>query len=229
MQEKVQQCGTSITCIAPKRFKCWDQTCRKDPRDCPPLITCVTPPIQCPDGSCVSSREQCHEILEKACEPSTPIKCPNLECVKDVGQCEVLMSNCPMGFVLCSDNTCRIHQNLCPKDRCPVIAAIKCPDGNCVTDKKYCDSLVGCPYDRPYRCPQNGQCVKEEENCKNIKFACDKDLILCKDGSCRGSVERCPNEQGCPLNKPQKCVNGNCIDPKQDECATSRCSIEYPI
>ncbi len=128
--EEKKICGTQITC--PKDYvKCWDHNCRKDKRDCLPPTFCDNPlnPIQCPDGTCVSNRYQCSEIITIPCPPDKPLKCPDLKCVKSIQECQELNTNCPIGFSLCSDNSCRISFDLCPADACPPILPLKCLNG----------------------------------------------------------------------------------------------------
>lgn len=59
----------------------------------------------------------------------------------------------------------------------------------------------------------------------------DKTEVLCPDGSvikiADGGV--CPLKNGCPVEKPLKCADGNCVNPKTTKCGILRCPFKYPI
>ena len=87
--KKKEKCGTQITCPSVAPYKCWDQTCKQNPLDCPVIPECTHPlsRIQCPDGSCVRSRELCKEILDECKSPERHVRCPDMSCKKDVSEC----------------------------------------------------------------------------------------------------------------------------------------------
>lgn len=128
-----------------------------------------------------------------------------MSCVENYIQCADNRKQCPKGFIRCNDNTCRIGVSLCPIDTCPAYATHKCANGQCVSDKKFCDNPKnGCPFDRPHRCKESAKCVSDLSTCpKRAKYAnCGhnknetdgREKIHCLDGSYRFERALCPNE-----------------------------------
>ena len=217
-------CGTMITCETDTPFKCNDNSCKKDVRDCPVQAKCDN--FLCPDGSCVVNRMNCK--LYDQCPSTNPIKCQSQICVKEIESCKSL--NCPVGYFRCDNGECKANEDLCQKFECPINFPYLCKEGVCVQNENQCDLPNGCPYNLPYKC-NDGTCVINKDTCLtiNANFKCGSDLKGCPDGSCRELSYNCPLANGCSLDKPQKCADGSCINPTVTVCHSPICPFEKPI
>ena len=215
------ECNTIVTCERDKPFLCYDGSCRAQLDECPKPPSCGNKNVQCPNGSCSSSRQYCK--LFSACEAKTPIRCEMNICTDNLDNCN-LIRECPIGYVKCSNGDCKIMSSLCEDSSCPSNLPYKCPEGVCVHDEKYCDAENGCPYNAQLKC-EDGTCVENLNLCEYINST-----DLCPDGSRKSKQNNiCPLSNGCPQNKKLKCADGTCIDPEISECPQVYCPRETPI
>lgn len=220
-------CGTPVTCSKEEPYKCWDSTCRADPRDCPAMKICTgETPILCPDGRCASTRYMC-TVLDK-CPLNLPVRCPDFNCYKSRDEC-LAIKGCPIGKLKCETGECVSTIEECRDNECPLHLPFKCYDGFCVADKKFCNVInSGCPSVKPFKC-KNGACAKEEKSClnENQDILCPNGQKTCPDGSC---MTKCPNAFGCTLRTEIRCSDGTCRDTSvYGECPVARCPKDAPI
>lgn len=220
-------CGTHITCSDDAPFRCFDNTCRRNPEDCPEQPSCSSEtPILCWDGRCLAERGEC--LAPSKCDIADhPVKCPNGLCAKNRNECKEEI-DCPSEFVRCSDGTCRKKLAYCPEEQCPVNLPIKCKNGLCVSDEKYCDKDNGCPFNLPFKCSNDGACVKNEKDC-NKEIKCETPKKSCPDGSCLAKNVVCPSVNGCPVDTPFRCADGSCVNLKKNSCPIPKCDPSIPI
>ena len=232
-------CGSQITCVKTAKYKCSDNTCRRDPKDCPSIRICSSEsPILCWNGKCVKNKVDC--TPPDRCDIKYPVKCPDGSCKVSIESCKEILG-CPIGFLQCSDGSCRRETRDCPNDDCPINFQYRCNNGICTTSKLFCDADNGCPYYTPIKC-KDGSCVSDISNCITpnvpesyqrcddgsqieISMRCNLDNgcpietpRLCADKSCVGSDVRCPNPS-CPSTTPIKCFNGLCLS-TQSSCSS---------
>ena len=223
------ECNTIITCEPSKPYLCSDGSCRAQLEDCPIPPDCGNNKVQCPNGSCETSRQYCK--LFGACEAKNPLRCEKNICVDDINRCgSGSERECPMGYVKCSNGDCKIMSSLCEEDICPSNMPYRCPEGVCVPDSIYCDNIEnGCPYNEPYKCP-DGTCVTSGVLCRSNK-AINNNTELCLDGSDKNQQynEVCPLPNGCPKEKSLKCADGTCVDPESSKCPPFYCPRSKPI
>jgi len=218
-------CGTQITCSADAPYKCYDNTCKKDPADCASLVTCPgKSPILCWDGKCVSNRADC--TPPDKCDNITPVKCPDGTCHTTVEECKPI-TGCPLGFLQCADGSCRRNLIDCPNTDCPINFPYKCPNGICTTKAMNCDYKNGCTFYAPFKCSE-GSCVSDNLECSKKKVNVPDGYQNCPDGSVIPSTIACNLANGCPINSPQLCADRTCIDPTKQACPIPICSPETP-
>jgi hypothetical protein len=218
------ECNTIVTCDKDRPYLCYDGSCRVQLEECPKPPSCGDKMVQCPNGSCVSSRQYCK--LFSPCEPNTPIRCEMNICTNDLENCN-LKRECPMGYVKCSNGDCKIMSSLCEENSCPENLPYRCPEGVCVHDKKYCDADNGCPYNTPQKCI-DGTCVENLDLCKKYDNETENDF--CPDGSSKKiGKNNCPLVNGCPEDKRLKCADGTCVDPDTSQCSPVYCPRDTPI
>ena len=216
----------AVTCSEASPYKCYDNTCRKNPFDCPTMRECsLDTPILCVDGTCVAERINCP--VADVCPLSEPVRCPDNLCYPSVKSCKEL-TGCPSGKLMCNDGTCISSDGECPIVECPSTVPHKCANGVCVLDLSSCDNTQnGCPADKPNKC-KDGQCVADVGKCPS-NVACSGKLALCPDGTCRASLSSCPLANGCPKLFPLLCQSGQCIDPKKESCPIAICPSNLPF
>ena len=224
-----EECNTIVTCDSSKPFLCYDGSCRAQLEECPVPPSCGNNLVQCPNGSCETSRQFCKFFT--SCEAKTPIRC-------EMNICTDLLSNCPsnrqcpVGYVKCSNGDCKIMASLCEENICPSNTPYRCPEGVCVLDKKYCDDkLTGCPYNARHKC-DDGTCVSDDNLCVNYSKIQDFNTSdFCLDGSYLSKHENneCPLKNGCPKDKDLKCADGTCINSTLSQCPPVYCPRNKPI
>jgi hypothetical protein len=219
-------CGTHITCSLDAQFKCSDNTCRKNPDDCPKRKDCSSKtPILCWDDTCVASRADC--LPPEKCSLTEPVKCPDNICRKSVDNCKPI-TDCPLGFIQCSNGTCKRKLDDCEVETCPMNFPYQCKNGLCLKHGE-CEQDNGCPFYAPFKC-KDGSCVAQHIHCNGVNPTCTTlDTQLCPDGSCLPVTMTCPAENGCPIEQPDKCANGLCINPNQEQCPIPVCPQATPI
>jgi hypothetical protein len=222
------ECNTMVTCHESKPFLCYDNTCRQQLIDCPEPIKCSKNEVLCPNGACVSSRQNCK--LFEPCETSSPIRCENNICTNDYRDCDKKSNKCPSGYIQCTNGDCKTSEYLCDEFECPKNKPYFCKEGVCVHDKSLCDDQQnGCPYNAKYKCP-DGTCVKDKIECNDDKhqFECKEGQRKCDDGSCIKENLECPLVNGCYKDRPFKCADGTCINPETSNCSLVFCPFENP-
>ena len=229
-------------CKLPNPWKCEDQTCVFDPRDCPTRTTCnVNGFVICPDGSCVPNEIYCRAPAK--CEGL--VLCPDQSCRPSKDDCPKSIT-CPWGYALCEDKTCkadcgvsssrilakigRTNRYLESSDNssnysssCPA-GYIVCPGGECVTSRFLCPSLKNCGANKRV-CP-DFSCAGPNEKC--IVKSCAQDETLCWDGKCVSNSSHCSTRTTCPTEHPIKCGDGSCANKTIDCPADIMCPAYYP-
>ena len=220
------ECNTIVTCDSSRPFLCYDSSCRAQLEDCPVPPSCGNNNVQCPNGSCATSRQYCKFF--SACEAKTPIRCEMNICTDDLNNCPS-NNQCPIGYAKCRNGDCKIMSSLCEENICPSNSPYRCPEGVCVPDKIFCDnSITGCPYNAPEKC-RDGTCVKNKLECK-IYFDFNITKELCDDGSNKTRQNNeCPLQNGCPKDKDLKCADGSCVNSFLAECPPVYCPRNKPI
>ena len=222
------ECNTIVTCSDSKPFLCYDNSCKKQITDCPEPTKCSKNEILCPNGACVSYRQNCK--LFEPCETSSPVRCENNICTNDFSRCPQSSNKCPTGYVQCTNGDCKTSEYLCDEFECPKNKPILCKEGVCVHDKSLCDNQEnGCPYNAKHKCP-DGTCVSDEIKCSDDthKFECKEGQKKCVDGSCIKENLECPLINGCYKDRPFKCADGTCINPDTTTCPLVFCPFERP-
>ena len=221
------KCNTVVTCLSSKPYLCYDNSCKAQLSDCPKPPNCGKNKVLCPNGECISSRQNC-KIFDP-CEEDNPIRCEMNTCTDDSSQCSNKNKRCPIGYIVCPNGDCKTSEKYCDEFQCPKNKPYFCKEGVCVHDKNLCDIADnGCPYNRPEKC-DNGSCVKQRSECQ--EFKCGEGLKRCPDGSCiedKDEVE-CPLKNGCYKDRPFKCADGSCINPETSTCSIVFCPINYPF
>jgi len=212
------ECNTLITCLSGSPYLCYDNTCKAQLSDCPEPPKCSKNEVLCPNGACVSSRQNC-KIFDP-CESIYPIRCDTNTCTDNLDKCSSSRKKrCPEGYVFCENGECKASQKNKP---------IKCKEGVCVHDASLCDNEVnGCPYNRPIKC-SDGTCVKNKDSCVKDYTCSNSAYKLCPDGSCIDTNEECPLENGCYKDRPFKCADGTCINPSTSSCTPVLCPFNRP-
>ena len=219
------ECNTMVTCRSGFPFLCADNSCRAQLGDCPQPPQCSKYEVLCPNGACVSSRQNC-KIFD-ACESIYPIRCEANTCTDTLDKCSSRTKRCPEGYTQCSNGECKAFGYLCESFECPKNKPFKCPEGVCVHDKTLCDITDnGCPYNKPHKC-LDGTCVKDTSTCNRFYYCIDNQK-LCPDGSCISPDKECPLINGCYKDRPFKCADGTCINTKTTSCIPVLCPPNLP-
>jgi len=89
---------------------------------------------------------------------------------------------------------------------------------NCYASRKECPELTGCPPGRTL-C-SDGSCQADVSLCP--VQSCPIFLpIQCPDGFCVADSKYCDLSNGCPFDKPNKCMDGSC---QKEKCTlTASC------
>ena len=221
-----EECNTGITCLSGSPYLCSDNSCKVQLSDCPLPPKCSKNEVLCPNGACVSSRQNC-KVFDP-CESIYPIRCESNTCTDKLDKCSSRTKRCPEGYVLCGNGECRTSAYLCEDFECPKNKPFMCKEGVCVHDSSFCDNEKnGCPYNKQIKC-DDGTCVKDKSECKT-DFKCNAlDKKLCPDGSCISTSEECPLDNGCYKDREFKCGDGTCINPLTTSCSPILCPFDAP-
>ena len=230
------QCNTVVTCLSGKPYLCYDNTCKYQLEDCPEPPKCQKNEVLCPNGNCVSNRQNC-KIFDP-CDSVSPTKCESNVCTDNFNQCNEITKRCPIGYILCNNGECKTSEYLCDNFECPKNKPYLCKEGICVEYESLCDDPnSGCPYNRNYKCP-NGTCVISKDECCHA----GQGFVLCNDDSCADKLENCPSSpgyvckkdkekdkekdiicpNGCPYEYSFKCPDGTCVVSK-NQCKDYEC------
>ena len=210
-------CGTHVTCPASSPMKCWDETCRVHPRDCPPQPKCTSLlPFLCWSGECYADPSDCPAAQEcsKSSLGTQRVQCPGgkLRCASSHEECQPLeeyVKSCPNRMTQCADGRCVRDINTCGDKECPAHLPHRCADGLCTLSSAFCNKANGCPYHVPVKCPSN--------KCAASCSACDKPLsnstmTACANGRCvdtaNGGV--CPASASSCTEGSQLCADLSC-------------------
>jgi len=230
---KQEPCGTPVTCPADLPAKCWDETCRVLPSDCPPTPKCpAATPFLCPNGECQDNIYSCSAGL-RCTNAALPVKCfafgsqQTRGCVADRKSClnvtdtsdtaQLLITNkCPDNGRRCKNGACRADEFQCAELTCPQALPVRCSDGLCAKSASQCnDATTRCPFDAPIKC-WNGLCVAAVGECPaNPSGSTCSDAtkigrgVACPDGSCAASLAECARVSGCQAGFV-KCYDGSC-------------------
>jgi len=201
---------------------CADGRCVVSTDYCRPLFNCENSYSKCPDGTCRVSKDLCPTSVQ--CPESRPYRCDN-NCVKDIEECKAGLI-CPNGYVKCAnDGLCKSNLQECRSEPntdniCAFLNRQMCKNGRCISSEYDCSLLSdACPDEEmPYLCP-NGECTNNLENCpkaENNDNICGEGKIMCSSGRCVENkkeiiISQCTNNIGCPLDKPYRCSNGDCV------------------
>lgn len=226
-----QKCGTPVTCppaVAP--YKCFDDTCRVAPADCPEPPQCpADAPYLCHDGNCEARLWNCRAFGGEPCTDESPVRCPDGSCVAAAASCPSPFPtsaedfSCPHGWFRCRDGSCREKSTLCESLVCPPELPHLCDSGLCARAASGCDLENGCQAELPARC-WNGACAPSEADCPSPEGNCtDDQLVRCPDGSCAPGANICPAESGCPLNFV-RCLDGRCESKPRDITTFNPCT-----
>lgn len=200
----INDCPTSVICPVERPVKCWDNSCKENIHKCPPYQTCPINFLECPNGTCIYSKDgkggSCGTMI--TCSLDAPFKC--------------------------KDNTCKRTPNDCESnDDCPTEKPVLCWDGSCVSNRIDCIKLSDCDISKPVRCP-DFQCRSSVEECKEIS-GCPLGFVRCDDKTCKRKSSDC-NVAKCPINFPFMCKLGNCVK-NIEECDVEEtaCPFYAPI
>jgi fibro-slime domain-containing protein len=228
-------CGTPTTCPPSMPHKCYDESCRKAPQDCPQPKGCPAErPFLCADGSCEENLALCPTMSR--CASGTPVKCPaftsNAGCVASVSECAdstvdtTVRFTCPHFWTQrCRDGSCHADASSCPSFECPAHLPFLCSSGVCSTSAVTCPiESNGCPTYLPHKCT-DGSCSVDATGCGVVSNCTTESNVRCADGSCAATPDECPQENGCPIGAV-RCFDSTCVFESQDEnqCTASTTS-----
>lgn len=154
-----------------------------------------------------STAGQFHDIIQ--CNNLFPIQCPDGSCRKSIEQCPS-QPGCPPGHKLCVDLTCVLKENECPARRdeeCPGDKFYRCDDFTCSATPQGCPTRITCPKADQIVCPDK-KCADSELLCA-LPPQCPAGSVVCPDASCASSYENCPSGIVCHLGLAL-CVDGSC-------------------
>lgn len=220
-QSAYSSCSSGVTCPPFAPAKCWDQTCRVLPEDCPPIPKCTSAaPYLCYLGNCRSALSTACLSLNR-CPDSAPVLCPTsvaglASCVTDASLCtnwfnlSINYAISPEAYtqgntatpatvfistVTLSDNTA---YNMCPGSS---TTRYRCKDGSCAGPTTYATAGTG--------------------YCRELNITCPNHLrYMCTDGLCAEDLAHCNADNGCPWDAPYQCGDGACTD-NVNLCAVS--------
>jgi len=246
-----QLCATPVTCPDSSPYKCWDETCRSAPSDCPTASGCSDPtkPYQCPNGACVAEpwNDPTCQSSTSPCPFDRPTRCLSGTCIN--GSCPAIYNDdgscngcCP--GVFCSDGRCVTSATDCPAPACPANFPELCDDGFCAANAQSCPAANGCPSTRPIKCGSSGLCISQTQSCPT-NYSCTAGeyvpvggnttvpagTVPCDDGSCRADVSQCPSVNGCPIvdgTPQQRCADGSCAETAGDCTSASSTNNKCP-
>ena len=164
----------------------------------------------------------CIESYDIECPFFLPISCkkkyPNYEYKNYDGICRLNQNQapnrriCPIGYILCSDFTCKTSYDKCIKYPECNEDEIRCLDQSCVTDQEYCPSQISCGDNSKFVCP-DGSCVDSDLDCQKLPNCPSNTPYLCANYVCVENESQCSKNQACGHGKTL-CSDGVC----REEC-----------
>ncbi|KAL0232534.1 hypothetical protein PCE1_002874 [Barthelona sp. PCE] len=159
-------------CRGETPFNCYDGTCAKTPYECYATYNATCDYITCPDGSCVTSMDQCEAV--QACPVIAPKRCWDGTCIAIEKECPTPLpggEECEEGGIRCEDGVCR--EECAEINGCPLTHPVSCMDGTCSIDGESC--TLECTGGQ-FKC-FNGTCVDKFGQCDHpvpatIKTSC---------------------------------------------------------
>jgi len=252
-RKSVEECREITGC--PVGFiKCPDRTCKRKSSECKDVICPANFPVLCDNGICVRNKENCEK--PNGCPFYSPLKCSDGSCVSDSKYCDKNSIKIKEGFQLCPDGSQIKKGSICPLENgCPTNKPNLCGNGECRVSCK----IASCPSETPVKCLNglcvitesncpsnydfksdvecnkfswiscaNGLCARYPEECKPTSN-CNKDMVMCEDGSCKISQDFCPIGSKCPKGKYRCKNNGTCVSTKDDCLNISGCPEKTKI
>ena len=197
-------------------YKCWNNECRKNIKDCPTQISCPEKyPVLCSDGTCQKANYYCiDKKIKEESSTSNLYRCYNGEERYSLLECPTHTS-CGEGIIKCWNGACVNDISECletPLTQCSNDNSMRCPDGTCRPDFKSCSTISVCPISTPVKCFDN--------SCRSNILACPKyhscgNKVSCPDGTCASSYEFCNTLITCNNNR-FKCFDNSCKERLND-------------
>lgn len=206
----------------PKFIRCADGTCVQSSEQCPILRPCDPRTqrgfVRCGDGSCRRDKYSCP--MANTCPllfPDRPIRCANGLCVSLSSMCpDDLGNGCPPYHVKCTNGLCASASMYCSSwapdfplgNGCPASTPFKCANGACASSWDSCTLANGCPASSPIRCG-DGSCQASSGTCPAAGTQCSG-VVCPATGLCAPAFANCTTADGCPVDRPFRCANGDC-------------------
>ena len=238
--DDIKDCGENSNLVM-----CNDGFCVPSYDYCLPQIYCENGYSLCPDGTCRVSVDACP--IGNNCPPQRPVRCPLNVCVEKEEDCDSLI--CPKNYKRCFytgecltyDEECKSYfENGCQNynengTKIETKRLYRCSDGRCLENEKQCyEYSIACYNDKDnkYYLSNEGECVGSLSEILSDNKNCQEGKIKCPDGHCVDKQsnldEVCFNEIGCPLIKPYRCSNNECVS-SFNECPVHQlCDISKP-
>ena len=222
--DDIKDCGDSNLVM------CNDGYCVPSYDYCLPQISCESGYSLCPDGTCRVSLDACP--VGNNCPPERPFRCMLNLCVEKEEDCNYLI--CPESYRRChftgecysNSEDCKnfLYENGCQNyyengTKIETKRLFRCSDGRCLENEKQCSEYSIACYnneENKFYLSNNGECVGSLNEILTKNNNClDENKEKCPDGHCVDKQsnfdEVCFNEIGCPLIKPYRCSNNECV------------------
>lgn len=202
------------------KFRCANGIIVENGTNCQATYACEDGKIKCDDNTCVDSRDKCSGI--NTCPSNIPHRCSNGMCALDSNEC-LNSSGCPVkhnykcqntGLCVSSVADCKSTSSDFPlANGCTSNTPLRCTTGQinkCVSKLDDCEIEYCTNPEEPVFCGDSGQCAANFRACLQKPTSCDTNQVTCPDKSCKSSLEECNNQDGCPMQRPFRCLDGTC-------------------